>query len=123
MKRPSPEERMRRQIRREWHGADEPVNLNANVHLAADFVAEIVRLAGLTDGMEEQHLQEMWSELAGEFVAKGSVPVSLKRGCLTIRVTQPAMRFHLEQMRGSLLTKIQQAAGNDKIKSLRISVG
>ena len=123
MKRPSPEERMRLKIRREWHGADEPVNLNANVHLAADFVAEIVRLAGLADGMEEQHLQDIWSELAGEFVAKGSVPVSLKHGCLTIRVTQPAMRFHLEQMRGSLLAKIQQAAGNDKIKTLRISVG
>jgi len=42
---------------------------------------------------------------------------------LTIRVTQPAMRFHLEQMRGSLLKKIQQAAGNDKIQSIRFSVG
>jgi predicted nucleic acid-binding Zn ribbon protein len=123
MKRLSPQEQMRRQVRREWHGVDEALDLNANVHRAADFVAEIVRLAGLADGMEEQRLQEIWSELAGEFIAKGSVPVSLKRGCLTIRVTQPSMRFHLEQMRGSLLAKIQQAAGNDKIQSLRISVG
>lgn len=123
MKRPTRQELMRRQVRREWHGVDEAPDLNANVSRAADYVAEIMRLAGLVDGMEEQHLQEIWSELAGEFVAKGSVPVSLKRGCLTIRVSQPSMRFHLEQMRGSLLAKIQAAAGNDKIQSLRISVG
>lgn len=123
MKRPTPEQQMHRPAWRDWEAEDELQDKNANVHLAADFVDEIVRLAGLADGIEEHRLLQIWSELAGEFIAKGSVPISLKRGCLTIRVTQPAMRFHLEQMRGSLLAKIQQAAGGDKIQSLRIAMG
>jgi hypothetical protein len=123
MKRPTPEQQMQRPAWREWEPEDELVDKNANVRLAADFVDEIVRLAGLADGIEEHRLQQIWSELAGDFIAKGSVPLSLKRGCLTIRVTQPAMRFHLEQMRGSLLAKIRQAEGGEKIQSLRIAMG
>ncbi len=117
------QELLRREVRREWWGMDAPTDLNENVRMAADCVGEILRLAGLSEGMEEGHLRAIWAEVTGDFVAKCSEPVSLKRGCLTIRVTQPAMRFHLEQMRGSLLTKIQQSAANQKIQSLRFSVG
>lgn len=117
------QEILRREVRREWWGMDAPTDLNENVRMAADCVGEILRLAGLSEGMEEGHLRAIWAEVTGDFVAKCSEPVSLKRGCLTIRVTQPAMRFHLEQMRGSLLTKIQQSAANQKIQSLRFSVG
>jgi predicted nucleic acid-binding Zn ribbon protein len=117
------QEMLRREVRREWWGVDAPLDPNENVRMAADCVADVLRRAGLTEGMEEGHLRAIWSEVMGEFVAKSSEPVSLKRGCLTIRVTQPAMRFHLEQMRGSLLAKIQQAAANQKIQSLRFSVG
>jgi len=123
MRKPTRQDHIRRQVRREWRGADDPLDLQENVHLAADFVAEILRRAGMTEGMEEGHLRAIWREATGDFVAKCSEPVSLKGGCLTIRVTQPAMRFHLEQMRGSLLAKIQQAANNQKIKSLRFAVG
>ena len=123
MRKTTRQETLRRQVRREWWGADDPLNLEENVRRAADCVADILRKAGLSEGMEEGHLRAIWSEVTGEFVAKCSEPVSLKRGCLTIRVTQPAMRFHLEQIRGSLLAKIQQAAANQKIQSLRFSVG
>lgn len=123
MRKLSPQEQMRRRVRRELWGTDEPLDPNAGVHLAAEFIDQIVRAAGLSDGMEEERLRSIWSELAGEYIAKASAPVSLKRGVLTIRVTQPAMKFHLEQMRGSLLAKIQRAAANDKIQSLRFSMG
>jgi hypothetical protein len=114
---------LRRQVKREWRGFDDALDLNAGIHLPSEFIAEIIRSAGLAEGMEEEKLRSLWADLAGPYVAKASQPQSLKRGVLTIRVTQPAMRFHLEQMRGSLLTKIQQAAGNDKIQSIRFSVG
>jgi predicted nucleic acid-binding Zn ribbon protein len=123
MRKRSAHELIRSRVLREWRGMDEPLNLNANVHRAGDVIGEIMRVAGLTEGMEEGRLREIWSSVMGDFVAKCSEPVSLKRGCLTIRVTQPAMRFHLEQMRGSLLDQIQKAAANNKIQSLRFAVG
>lgn len=114
---------LRRQVKREWRGFDDALDLNAGIHHPSEFIAEIIRSAGLADGMEEEKLRALWVDLAGVYVAKSSQPQSLKRGVLTIRVTQPAMRFHLEQMRGSLLKKIQQAAGDEKIQSIRFSVG
>jgi predicted nucleic acid-binding Zn ribbon protein len=117
------QEILRREVRREWWGVDAPLDLNENVRMAGDCVAEILRRVGLTEGMEEGHLRAIWKDVVGEFVAKCSEPVSLKRGCLTIRVTQPAMRFHLEQMRGSLLHQIKKSAANEKIQSLRFAVG
>ena len=123
MKNNRPLDAIRRKVRREWRGFDEPLDLNAGVRRAAEFVDDIIRMVGMTDGMEEQRLRAIWIDLAGEYVAKGSEPVSLKKGVLTIRVSQPAMKFHLEQMRGSLLAKIQQAAANGKITSLRFTAG
>lgn len=123
MRKSSPLDAMRRRVRRELWGADDPVDLNAGVHLAAEFIEQIVRSAGLAEGMAEERLREIWSELVGEYIAKSSNPVSLKQGVLAIRVAQPAMKFHLEQMRGSLLAKIQKAAANDKIKSIRFTMG
>jgi predicted nucleic acid-binding Zn ribbon protein len=123
MRRLSRKDHIRRQVIRDWRGADDPLDLNQNVSLAAMHIAAIMRQVGLTEGMEEAKLKQIWQQVAGDFIAKASVPDSLKRGCLTIRVTQPAMRFHLEQMRGSLLAKVQQAAGNQMIQSLRFTVG
>jgi predicted nucleic acid-binding Zn ribbon protein len=123
MRKISPQEAIRRKVRRELRGIDEPLYLNANIKLAADCLPQIMRFVGIADGMEESRLREIWRDVMGDFVAQCSEPVSLKRGCLTIRVTQPAMRFHLEQIRGSLLAKIQKAADNNKIQSLRITVG
>lgn len=123
MRRLNRKDQIRQQVIRDWRGVDDPLDLNQNISLAAAHVAEIMRQVGLTEGMEEEKLKQIWQHVAGEFVAKASVPDSLKRGCLTIRVTQPAMRFHLEQMRGSLLAKVQQAAANSMIQSLRFVVG
>ena len=123
MKKNFAQEAIRRRIRRELWGCDEVLDLNENVHLVSEFIDAIVAQAGLLDGIEEASLRSAWKDLAGEYIAKCSDPVSLKRGLLTIRVTQPTMRFHLEQMRGSLLLKIQQSLGKDKIQSIRFTIG
>ncbi|MFM2296301.1 MAG: hypothetical protein RL117_8 [Verrucomicrobiota bacterium] len=122
-RRPTRKDLVRQQVIRDFRGVDDPLDLYQNISLAAQHIAEIMRQVGLAEGMEEAKLKQIWQQVAGEFVAKASVPDSLKRGCLTIRVTQPAMRFHLEQMRGNLLRKVQQAAGNQMIQSLRFIVG
>ncbi len=123
MKKNFAQEAIRRRIRRELWGCDEVLDLNENVHLVSEYIDAIVAQAGLLDGIEEESLRSAWKDLVGDYIAKCSDPVSLKRGLLTIRVTQPAMRFHLEQMRGSLLAKVQRSLGKDKIQTIRFSMG
>ena len=68
-------------------------------------------------------MKEAWSSLAGELIAKQTEPVSLRKGCLTLKVLQPAMRFHLEQLKPGLLRKLQEELGEENVLSLRLTIG
>lgn len=110
-------------VEREWRGYDESLDLNSHVHLAKDFVAAILAQTGLNEGVEEEKIKAIWQEIVGSLIANSSKPDSLKRGTLTLRVTQPAMKFHLEQMKQTLLEKIQSHLGKQKVKSLKFING
>lgn len=115
--------RLRRAILREWRGGDEPEALDARVRQPNEFLAEILKSAGASDGIEIEKLREIWREIAGDFVAANAAPDSLRNGCLTLRVLQPAMRFHLEQMKGQLLKNLKRAAGEGVVSSIRFKHG
>ena len=123
MKKPARAGKIREEILREWRGGDEPDNLTAGIHLAEKFVAAILRAAGAEDGLNEDDVRLAWKELAGDFIASHTQPVSVKGGDLVLRVTQPAMRFHLEQMKPMLLTRIRNQLGEDRIKSIKFTLG
>jgi predicted nucleic acid-binding Zn ribbon protein len=101
-------------------------NLNAGVHRPDEFVAALMRglrAAGGADGLDEEEVRSAWKDLAGEFIARHTEPVAVKGGHLVLRVTQPAMRFHLEQMKPMLLERIRQQLGAERIRSVKFTLG
>ncbi|MBC8126961.1 MAG: DUF721 domain-containing protein [Gloeobacteraceae cyanobacterium ES-bin-144] len=114
---------IREEILREWRGGDEAVNLNEGIHTADKFISAILRSVGAEDGLHEDQVRSAWKELAGDFISSHTEPQSVKNGHLILRVTQPAMRFHLEQMKPMLLTRIRSQLGEDRIKSIKFSLG
>ncbi|MEI6111343.1 MAG: DUF721 domain-containing protein [Cyanobium sp. ELA712] len=115
--------RIRQEILREWRGCDEATDLHARVHAPAQFIAAILRAAGAEEGLHEDQVRATWKELAGDFIARHSEPISVRNGHLVLRVTQPAMRFHLEQMKPMLLTRIRAQLGPDRIQSVKFTLG
>lgn len=107
----------------DWLGCEKPLNYNKNVSTAGDWVDEILRKQFFADSLDEEEVKAAWKEIAGEFIGANTEPVSAKEGSLILRVTQPAMRFHLEQMKPELLQRIRERFGEDKIKSVRFSLG
>ncbi len=120
--RPNPS-KIRQEILQEWRGAAEPADLNAGIHRAEKFITAILRAAGAEDGLNEEQVRETWKDLAGDFISRHTEPISVKSGHLVLRVTQPAMRFHLEQMKPMLLTRIRDQLGAEKIHSIKFSLG
>ncbi len=114
---------IREEILREWRGCDEAPDFNTGIHAANQFIAAVLRSAGAEDGIHEDELRAAWKELAGDFIARHSQPVSVRGGHLVLRVTQPAMRFHLEQMKPMLLARIREHLGQDRIQSVKFSLG
>lgn len=123
MKKPPRPGKLREEILREWRGAEEPADLNAGIHLAEKFVAAILRAAGAEDGLHEDQVRATWKELAGDFIARHTEPISVKGGNLVLRVTQPALRFQLEQMKPMLLTRIRDQLGEGRIKTIKFQLG
>lgn len=118
--------RIRKEILGEWRGCDEAGDLNAGTHQANEFVAAVLRALranGAADGLDEEEVRSAWKELAGDFIARHAEPASVKGGHLVLRVTQPAMRFHLEQMKPLLLERIQHRFGAERIRSVKFSLG
>lgn len=115
--------RIREEILQEWRGAEEPADLNAGIHLAEKFITAILRAAGAEDGLHEDQVRATRKELAGDFIASHTEPVSVKSGNLVLRVTQPALRFQLEQMKPMLLKRIRTQLGEDKVKSIKFTLG
>ena len=114
---------IREEILREWRGGDEPDDLKAGIHLAGTWVNAVLRATGTDDGLHEDQVRAAWKELAGYFISRHAEPVSVKDGHLVLRVTQPAMRFHLEQMKPMLLTRIREQLGESRVKSVKFTLG
>lgn len=123
MKKKPQTSRIREEILREWWGSERPTDLNAGVHHASDFVSAILRAAGAEDGLHEDQVRAAWKELAGEFIARHTEPVSIKGGHLVLRVTQPALRFQLEQMKPMLFSRIRAQLGENRLKSIKFTLG
>jgi len=116
-------ERFREKVLREWRGCDVPIDLNQGIHQPGENLAAILRRFGLQDGLDEEQVKKAWRQLAGDFIAAHSAPDSVKGGQLVLRVTQPAMRFHLEQMKPMLLERLKDLLGHDKIRTIRFTHG
>lgn len=113
---------IRRAVLREWRGGDEPIR-DDSVQDSKRFIQAALKSAGAADGIDEERLREAWREIAGDLVARHAMPDSLKKGCLTLKVLQPAMRFQLEQMKPRLLANLKQELGDGVVKSVRFSLG
>jgi len=113
----------RARVLREWRGADEPLDPGRNISRAGDLLRQVLGGLRLEEGLEEDRLREAWREIAGEFIARHTQPVSLRNGRLVLRVLQPSMRFHLEQSRVQLLERLREHFGAGTIREVRLGIG
>ena len=123
MKPKDPSGGIREEILREWRGCDEAVDSNARITTAEKWIRNVLKTVGDGDGLDEELVRSTWKYLAGDFIASHTEPVSVRNGHLVLRVTQPAMRFHLAQMKPMLLTRIREQLGEQRIKSVKFTLG
>ncbi|MGB0774304.1 MAG: DUF721 domain-containing protein [Akkermansiaceae bacterium] len=115
--------KIRARLLAEWRGGLDPPAPDRNVHKPDEFLESLLGKLGIAEGIDEQRLQETWTLIAGEFVAQHTVPDSLKRGVLVLRVLQPAMKFHLQQMSGKLLANLRRELGKETVTKIVFKIG
>lgn len=107
----------------EWRGGIDPPHPARNIHQPEEFLSGLLKSVGLSDGVDERRLKEVWGTVAGEFVAKHTVPESIRNGVLVLRVLQPTMKFHLQQLHGKLLENLRNELGDGVVKQIIFKIG
>lgn len=115
--------RIRTKLLTEWRGGVDPPHPARNIHEPGEYLDDLLKAVGLSDGVDEERLKAAWSQVAGEFVSKHTVPDSIRDGVLVLRVVQPAMKFHLQQMSGKLLENLHRELGADTVKQVVFKIG
>jgi predicted nucleic acid-binding Zn ribbon protein len=115
--------RARARILVEWLGGLNPPDPSRNIHQPGEYIDDLLKSVGVSDGVDEERLREVWGKVAGQFVAQHTVPESISRGVLVLRVLQPAMKFHLQQMSSKLLENLHRELGKDTVKKVVFKIG
>ncbi len=113
----------RSRILTEWRGGIDPPNPTRNIHQPGEYLDELLKVIGLSEGIDEQRLKDVWSLVAGQFVSQHTVPESIRGGVLVLRVLQPTMKFHLQQMSGKLLENLHRELGDGIVKHIVFKIG
>lgn len=114
---------MRALTLKQWRYGDPVKDPTRNIHSADEHLDKLLKEVGVTGGMEQERLLAAWQSVAGDFISKNATPESLKRGILVLRVLQPSMRFHLEQMKGKLMQNLKRELGVGVVKQIRFKIG
>ena len=115
--------RIRSKLLTEWRGGIDPPHPARNIHQPGEYLDDLLKAVGLSDGVDEERLKEAWASVAGEFVAKHSVPDSIRGEVLVLRLLQPAMKFHLQQMSAQLLKNLHRELGSNTVKQVVFKIG
>lgn len=78
-----------------------------------------LRALGLETPLLQRRLIGKWPEVAGEFVARRTLSISVENQTLVVRLSSPAIRSDLYMRRQSLVERLNASVGSQVIADIR----
>ena len=119
----TPNQRLRHSLVSQWRGLPEAPIIDLPAKNVADVLGMVLKNLGLADRMQLEHVAAAWRMAAGDFIAKHSVPDSLAKGVLQVRVSQSSVMHALTMEKPALLRRLTDALGKGVIKDVRFRHG
>jgi predicted nucleic acid-binding Zn ribbon protein len=116
--------RLQRKVIADWRGVYIPPDLSGYERKVGDVVGRIMKRAGIEDRLNHEEVAADWEAIVGEFLAKYSRPVSLRRGVLQVAVIQASVRYDLERrLKRDILLRLQERYGKQKVRDVKFQNG
>ena len=80
----------------------------------------IIRQNGLETPLMQRRLIESWDEVAGEIIAKYTTEKYIRNQDLCVHIENPALRLEISMMKTELIRKLNNAAGGQVIREIRL---
>ena len=68
----------------------------------------------------QRRLVESWDEVAGEIIAKYTTEKYIRNQDLCVHIENPALRSEISMMKTELIRKLNNAAGGQVIREIRL---
>ena len=80
----------------------------------------IIRQNGLETPLMQRRLIESWDEVVGEIIAKYTTEKYIRNQDLCVHIENPALRSEISMMKTELIRKLNNAAGGQVIREIRL---
>lgn len=123
--------RYRRQTRGQWQvnrerfglGAEQPPYPEGDSKPFAEFVPDVLDAMHLGEHARLTSILNVWPDIAGTPLCRIAIPSHLQDGCLTLRLTHPALLMELRgPMQAELLRRLQERFTAQTVATLRLRV-
>ena len=113
---------LRKRVLREWRGLPSEVIADRAAGIS-DLLGKVIQKLGLNSRIKENEIISAWRGLVGDFLAEHSEPQQLIRGVLYVRVIQPTIRYELDRVWKTEVTrKLQERFGAKVIKEVKFVI-
>ena len=89
-----------------------------NVQSIKELVLQALREQGLETPLQQKRLVELWPQVAGPVVARYTMNTYIYNQTLYVRLSNPSLRSDLSMMRQELVTKLNDAVGEQVITDI-----
>ena len=91
-----------------------------NDQTIGNFIKEYFVKKGKISLFLEQQAVDLWAEVVGEFIAKQTTKISVKKGVIYVSIPNAALRFEVLNNRSQIVTKMNEKIGGEVIKGIII---
>lgn len=123
MRRANKQQRLRHQLVADWRGAMGAPLIDNPVVTLQSIIPGVLKEWKLDDALRLDDAAAAWREIVGGFIAQQTMPDSLKRGVLTVRVLQPAIHHTLLMEKARLLQRLQERFGKSTVREVKFRHG
>jgi hypothetical protein len=91
--------------------------------IIGEILRKVLKKRNIPHTATDRRLLDLWTRAVGPQIAARTLPETVKRGSLYVRVSAPVWLHQLQFLKEEILGKVHELSGNEEIRTLFFSIG
>ncbi|MCX5821709.1 MAG: DUF721 domain-containing protein [Deltaproteobacteria bacterium] len=91
--------------------------------IIGEILRKVLKKKNIPHTATDRRLLDLWTRAVGPQIAARTLPETVKRGTLYVRVSAPVWLHQLQFLKEEILGKVNELSGKEEIRSLFFSIG
>ena len=91
--------------------------------MIGEILRKVLKKRNIPHTATDRRLLDLWTRAVGPQIAARTLPETLKRGTIYVRVSAPVWLHQLQFLKEEIIRKFNELSGKEEIRSLFFSIG